>query len=94
MKSPLYVLPVTLIGAVVAMSPSALAVDVPPKTLAQCAQLLPAGQSYTYRLDGTIDMTTGKPVLSGTFSVGDGTTVDRHKESEAFGKCVAALMGA
>jgi len=94
MKLPLCVLPVALIGAAIAASPAALAVDSPPRTLAQCAQLLPTGQSYTYRLDGAIDMTTGRPVLSGTFSLADGTTVDRHQESEAFGKCVAALMGA
>lgn len=81
-----------LIGVVVAIAPMALAVDAGPKTLEQCAALLPSGKTYSFRMSGTIDLTQGKPILQGEFSVEDGTQIDRRNESEPFGKCLAALI--
>jgi hypothetical protein len=82
------------LGAVTALSPAVLASEAGPNSLAKCAALLPAGQSYSYVMRGTIDTRSGKPVLEGSFTVDDGTQRDRHDDNVGFGRCVASLIGA
>ena len=80
------------IGALVIAATSALAVETPPRTIEQCAKLLPPGKTYSFQITGTIDMTQSAPVLRCEFTIDDGTQVDRRSEGEAFGKCIAPLM--
>jgi len=81
-----------VVGLILTFAPSVFAVEASPRTLQQCATLLPAGKTYSFHMSGTIDRTQQEPVLSGTLSMEDGTNVDRGNEGEAFGKCVAALI--
>jgi len=82
-------------GVVVALTSMALAMDRQPKTLQQCASILPSGKFYNFQVSGTIDMTSGTPEVRGLMQVDDGTKVDRTKEfdQEAFGACVASFLG-
>lgn len=89
-----YVCIAATLGVIAALSPSVLATETAGNSLAKCAALLPPGQSYSYEMRGTIDTRSGKPVLAGTFTVDDGTQVERHDDNVRFGQCVAALIGA
>jgi len=80
------------VGVALAFAPSVFAVDVSPKTIEQCAALLPSGKTYSFQMTGTIDRTQDKPILHGTLSVDDGSHMDRGNEGEAFGKCIAQLI--
>lgn len=63
-----------------------------PRTLAGCAELLPAGQVYSFEITGRIDATGAAPVLTGEMAVDDGTELDRSAETVAFQQCVASLI--
>lgn len=63
-----------------------------PRTLEQCAALLPSGQVYSFEITGSIDASGDAPVLSGQMSVSDGTELDRSEETAAFQQCLAALI--
>ncbi|MDZ3824502.1 MAG: hypothetical protein U0S76_12935 [Pseudoxanthomonas sp.] len=78
---------VLLVGTAWATQPSE-----GPRTLEQCAALLPAGQVYSFEITGRVDATGEAPVLSGQMSVSDGTELDRSEETAAFQQCLAALI--
>ena len=82
----------SIVGTLTAFASAVFAIDATPKTLEQCASLLPSGRTYSFLLSGTVDTTQGEPVLRGEFSMDDGTQVDRRDESEAFAKCLSALI--
>lgn len=63
-----------------------------PRSLEQCAALLPSGQVYSFEITGSIDATGDAPVLSGQMSVSDGTELDRSEETAEFQQCLAALI--
>lgn len=79
-------------GAMAAIISSSVASQGGRSTLEQCASLLPKGKVYTFEVSGSVDTSGANAKVSGEMSVSDGTTVDRHKESAAFGQCVARLL--
>lgn len=79
-------------GILIATAASAIADHQGPRTLEQCATLLPTGKVYSFEIVGDIDATGETPTLSGEMSVSDGTEVDRSEETAAFGQCLAALI--
>ena len=84
-----------LIAAFVASSPLALATESVPRTLQECAAMLPPGKLYNFQMSGTIDLTSGAPEIHANMQVDDGTQVDRTKEfdNRPFGQCVARFVG-
>jgi len=78
--------------SVAAVGSVAVATPQPVPSLQQCATLLPKGKTYTYSMTGSIDTVGARPKVSGIFSVSDGTTIDRHEEGAAFGKCIASVI--
>ncbi|TXK60483.1 hypothetical protein [Alkalisalibacterium limincola] len=79
-------------GIVAATVATAIASQESPRTLEQCAALLPAGKVYSFEIIGSIDATGSAPALSGEMSVSDGTEVDRSEETAAFGQCVVGIL--
>lgn len=82
-------------GVVLASTPFAVATEQPPRTLQQCASMLPPGKVYNFQVSGTIDMTSGAAEVRGSMQVDDGTKVDRAKDFDqnAFGACIATFLG-
>lgn len=82
-------------GIVVASASLALAVEQHPRTLQQCASILPVGKVYNFQIAGTINMRHGTSEVRGSMQVDDGTSVDRTRDldQKAFGACVASFLG-
>ncbi|MBX3724778.1 MAG: hypothetical protein KF823_02540 [Xanthomonadales bacterium] len=83
-----------LAAAVLTLAQAAIAQSAldAPRTLEQCAALLPPGQIYSFEITGSIDATGDAPVLAGQMSVSDGSEVDRAEETAAFQQCLASLI--
>jgi len=85
--------PVAAIALIVAgVISSTVASQEERRSLAQCTMLLPKGELFNFELVGTVDTRGDAPKMRGEFSVSDGTTRDRSKESEAFRACFLKLI--
>jgi hypothetical protein len=79
-------------GLLAGIITSAIASQEERRSLAQCGLLLPKGEQFSFELVGTIDTRGEAPKMQGKFSVSDGTTRDRSKDSEAFRDCFLKLV--
>lgn len=79
-------------GILIATLATAIASQEGPRTLEQCAALLPPGKVYSFEIIGSIDTNGSAPAMSGEMSVSDGTEIDISGETAAFGQCVAAVL--
>lgn len=79
-------------GILIAAGATAIASQDAPRTMEQCATLLPQGKLYTLEIIGSLDVTGAAPQFSGEMTVSDGTEVDRSEETAAFGQCVVAFL--
>lgn len=79
-------------GILVAAVATAIASQDGPRTIEQCAALLPQGKVYSFEISGTIDATGSTPTLTGEMSVSDGTEVDRSQEVGAFSQCLVRVI--
>jgi len=73
----------------------AFAAPQPGKTVQECATLLPKGKSYTYTIKGTIDTSGEKPIMHGSFNVGEAMTqsvATSATDTEGFVSCVKSLI--
>lgn len=79
-------------GILIAGVTAAIASQDTPRTLQQCAELLPKGKVYSFEIIGSVDATGSTPTLSGEMSVSDGTEVDRSAETAEFSQCLGSIL--
>lgn len=83
---------IAVTGILIATVATAIASQDGPRTIEQCAALLPQGKVYSFEIIGSIDATGSTPTLSGEMSVSDGTEVDRSEETAAFSQCLVTVL--